>query len=250
MRECRRPARDQAFTSRNIRAGWTKAGLFPFNPDKVLVDIPKPLAGSTASEVNAVEVGSCTQDQVPQTSVTPVTPITADAVASLHNLIKQDALALDDTSRQRLQRHVQKLTNATQLSFAERALLQENNQFLAEINNEAKARRRTKPEILGVGRVVSYEDLQKARVERAVKDAEKAAKKAAKEAKRAAKATPTTEEADSSERKRGRKRKSAALVHGVSDKERQTKFLRTSATQVNLKEDIPQPYRAPEAKMY
>jgi hypothetical protein len=36
------PARKQAFTSRNIRAGWAKAGLFPFNPDKVLSDIPEP----------------------------------------------------------------------------------------------------------------------------------------------------------------------------------------------------------------
>jgi len=39
---------------------------------------------------------------------------------------------------------VQKLTNATQLSFAERALLQEHNRFLAKINNEAKVRRSTK----------------------------------------------------------------------------------------------------------
>ncbi|KAL6154495.1 hypothetical protein ACJBU6_07751 [Exserohilum turcicum] len=224
-----------------------KAGLYPFSPEKVLSNIPKPLARSTASGTNGAGVGSCTQDQVPQT---PVTPITADAVASLHNLIKQDALALDDTSRQRLQRHVQKLTNATQLSFAERALLQENNQFLAEINNEAKTRRKTKPEILGVGRVVSYEDLQKARVERAVKDAEKAAKKAAKETKRAAKATPTTKEEDSNKRKRGRKRKGAALEHEASDKERQAKFVQTSDTQVKEVENVPQPYRAPEVKMY
>ena len=51
---------------------------------------------------------------------------------------------LDETSKQRLQRHVQKLTNATQLSFAERALLREHNRFLAQINNEAKVRRSTK----------------------------------------------------------------------------------------------------------
>jgi len=31
---------------------------------------------------------------------------------SLHNMIKQDAHALDETSKQRLQRHLQKLANA------------------------------------------------------------------------------------------------------------------------------------------
>jgi len=67
---------------------------------------------------------------------------------------------------------------------------------LAKINNKAKARRRTKPEILGVGRVVSYKDLQEARVERAAKDAERAAKKAVKEARQAAKAMLVTKEAD------------------------------------------------------
>ena len=42
------PARTQALTSRNMRAGWAKAGLFPFNPDKVLSDIPKPHTELTA----------------------------------------------------------------------------------------------------------------------------------------------------------------------------------------------------------
>ena len=77
------PARTQALTSRNIRAGWAKAGIFPLNPDKVPSDIPKPPAELTAPKTN--EVGSHTQDQVPQT---PVTPVSAEAVASLHNLIK------------------------------------------------------------------------------------------------------------------------------------------------------------------
>jgi hypothetical protein len=112
------PARERALTSRNIRAEWAKAGLFPFNPDKVLSDIPKPHAKLTGSKNNEVRVDFCTQDQVPQT---PVTPVSAEAVASLHNLIKQDAIMLDETSKQRLERHVQKLTHAAQLSFAERA---------------------------------------------------------------------------------------------------------------------------------
>jgi hypothetical protein len=152
-----------------------------------------------------VKVGSSTQDQVPQT---PVTPVSAEAVASLHNLIKQDANVLDETSKQRLQRHLQKLTNATQLSFAERALLQEHNRFLTEINNEAKPRRSAKSEVLGTARVMSYEDLEKARAERAAKEAAKEAKKAAKEAKKVASITLGAEGATAGKKKRGRKRKS------------------------------------------
>jgi dihydroxyacetone kinase len=89
---------------------------------------------------------------------------------------------LDGMNKKRLQKHLQKLTNAAQLSFAERALLQYHNQFLIHMNNEAKARRKTKSEVLGTARVMSYEDLNKARADRAAKEA----KKAAKEAKKAA----------------------------------------------------------------
>ena len=52
------PARDQALISRSIRAGWSKAGLFPVNPDKVLSDIPKPPAKLTAPKTSKVKVGS------------------------------------------------------------------------------------------------------------------------------------------------------------------------------------------------
>jgi len=138
------PARDRALTSRNIQAGWVKAGLFPFNPDKVLSDIPKPFAEVTASRTNEVKVVSCTQDQVPQT------PVSAEALTSLLNMIKQ--VPDDETNRRHKERLQQKHTSATQLFFAERALLQEHNRFLAEINNEAKVRRSTKSEILGTVR--------------------------------------------------------------------------------------------------
>jgi hypothetical protein len=178
-------ARKAAFTSRNIRAGWAKAGLFPLNPEKVLLDIPKPPAELTAPTTNGVRIGCCTQDQVtlPQAPVTPVTPISAEAVASLHSLIKQDAYMLDETSKQRLQRHVQKLANATQLSFAERTLLFEQVRFLAAVNDEAKVRRAAKSKIIGTAGVMKYEHLEKARAERAAKEAEKEAAVEAKKAK-------------------------------------------------------------------
>ncbi|KFA56115.1 hypothetical protein S40293_00203 [Stachybotrys chartarum IBT 40293] len=153
------PARDQALTSRNIRAGWAKAGLFPLNPDKVLCDISKPPADLITLQASEVNAGCCLQDQVPQT---PVTPVSAEAVASLHKQIEQDLYELDEMNRPCLQKHIQKLTHAAQLSFAERTLLLENNQFLAQMNNKAKVRRSTKSEILGTARVMSYEDLENA----------------------------------------------------------------------------------------
>jgi hypothetical protein len=92
---------------------------------------------------------------------------------SLYNQIKQDAQTLDTTSTQRLQKRVQKLANAAQVSFAECALLNSRNQLLTEANNEAKVRRLTKPVVLGKGKakVMSFEDLEVARAARAVKDA-------------------------------------------------------------------------------
>jgi hypothetical protein len=250
------PARNQALTSRNIRAGWVKAGLFPFNPDKVLSDIPKPLADLIAPKTTEVKVGSCTQDQVPQT---PATPVSAEALTSLLNMIKQ--VPDNETNQQHKERLQQKLTNATQLSFAERALLQEHNRFLARINNEAKVRRSTKSDVLGMAKVMSYEDLEKAKAERAVKEtakeaqkakreakkakreakkAEKEAKKAEKEAKKAEKeakkAAKEAEEATAGKSARGRKRKSPAAADAPEPK---AKVARMSVTQVAEDETAP-----------
>jgi hypothetical protein len=178
------PARERAFTKRNITAAWAASGLFPFNPDRVLRDTPKPSAQLIAPKANEIKVGSRTQDDMLQT---PVTPVSVEALTSLHNLIKQDAHTLNKTSIQRQQRHVQKLANAAQISFAERALLHDQNQFLTRMNNEAKVRRSTNSVVLGKAKVMSYEDIEKARAKRAAKEVIKG------------------------KGKRGRKRKGAAL---------------------------------------
>jgi hypothetical protein len=179
-----KPARERALTKRNITAGWAVSGLFPFNPERVLRDTPKPLPELTVLDK---VVGSCPQDEVLQMPVTPVTPVTTEALTSLHNLIKQEACALNEPSKQRLQRHVQKLASAAQISFAKQALLQDQNRFLSKINNEAKVRRSTRSVVLGNAKVMSYEDLEEARAKRAAK-----------------------EKATAGKGKRGRKRKSPA----------------------------------------
>jgi hypothetical protein len=103
------PAREKAFTKRNILAGWAACGLFPYNPERVLRKIPKPITQLTVPRADEGEVGSRQQDEFP---LTPVTPVSAEGFISLHNLIKQNAHTLDERSIPRLQSYVEKLANA------------------------------------------------------------------------------------------------------------------------------------------
>ena len=113
-----------------------------------------------------------------------------------------------------MQRLVQKLISPTQLSIVERALLEEQNQFLAQTNNEATVRRSTKVDTESA-RVATYERLVKAREYRAIRDAEKGAKKRATEAKNVARATETAKTIIG-KRKRVRKWKVDALEAGAA----------------------------------
>ncbi|KAI7081406.1 hypothetical protein KC356_g9134 [Hortaea werneckii] len=150
------PAREAAFTRRNITAGWSKSGLFPFNPQRVMNDLVKPSAEPTGLP-RCTDHGSSAATEVP---VTPVTPVTAEAFESLHDLIiKEDTNASINQDRGRLHRRLQKLTKAAQTSLARNALQQERIKFLLQSNNEAKARRTTRAAVVGKARVMSYEDI-------------------------------------------------------------------------------------------
>ena len=110
------PARERAFTPKNIKAGFAASGLFPFNPDRVLRSMPIPLAEPAIPRADEVRVESCRQDVEPQT---PVTPVSAEAFMILQNLIiQQDAHTLDEMSKQNLARNLQKCTKAFQKSSA------------------------------------------------------------------------------------------------------------------------------------
>jgi septum formation inhibitor MinC len=162
---------------------------------------------------------------MPVTPVTPVTPVATEALTSLHNLIKQKACALNKPSKQRIQRHVQKLASAAQISFAKQALLQDQNRFLYKINNEAKVRRSTRSVVLGNAKVMSYEDLEEARAKRAAK-----------------------EKATAGKGKRGRKRKSPA-PEPEPEPEPEAKVARMSEVPEPAKAPVA-PWRAPVARMY
>ena len=143
---------------------------------------------------------------------------------SLHNIIKQEALTINETSISRLRRHVQKLANAAQTSLAQCALLDNGKQLLTRMDNEAKVRRSTKSVVLGKAKVMSYEDIEEARIKRAAKDATKG------------------------KGKRGRKRKSIELEADKPEPDEPDEP--DPLPQVARIIEAPGPWRAPVARMY
>jgi hypothetical protein len=59
------PARTKAFTPKNIVAGFAASGLFPFDPDRVLRSMPKPVVDLNAPRVDTVRVKTCVENEVP-----------------------------------------------------------------------------------------------------------------------------------------------------------------------------------------
>jgi hypothetical protein len=182
------PARETAFTKRNILAGWSKGGLFPFNPLRVLRDLEKPYAelreaacGSTSPEAGMVAAQPPPAASVtivaPVTPVTPVTPVSMEAFTSLQNtIVREDARKLDEVDKQRLMRHIEKIAKAGKILLAKSALQEGHIRFLHKINDEGKARRSTRAIVLGTAKVMSYEDLEEAKAKRAEQKEKKARK--------------------------------------------------------------------------
>jgi hypothetical protein len=162
------PAREKAPTKRNIFVAWRGSGLFPFNPNRVLVDIPKPPAELTIPNTSENVEYHPQYESIP----TPATPVSSETLASLLDIIKH--VPNDQASSQRKERLQQKVSNTALTLFAKNALLRDQNEFLTHINHEGKTRRVTKSTVLGTARVVTWNVLEKARAEHAVKEAKKA----------------------------------------------------------------------------
>ena len=113
-------AQEQAITSQNVKSGWSKTSVYLFSPDRVLRDIQKPSAEVHVLKDDKVNIESCLQVEMLQTSVA------AETLTLLCSLIKQDAAVLDSPSKQ----HLQKFANATQKLFAEYAILLDENRLL------------------------------------------------------------------------------------------------------------------------
>jgi hypothetical protein len=244
------PAREKAFTKRNITAAWAACGLFPLNPDRVLRKTPKPPTQSTVPRADEIEVESCQQDEFPPT---PVTPVSVEGFMSLHNLIKQDASTLNKRNVPRLQSYVEKLANAGQRSFAQCALLKDQNQFLTKMNNETKLRKSTKPVVLGKGqgKVMSYEDIEEARATRAAKDVIKG--------KRSRKRKNSALEADEPEPEPEMARAAKEVMTGKGKRRRKCKNSAQKRSEPEHEPEpevevarvieVPKPWRAPVARM-
>jgi hypothetical protein len=164
-------ARKEAFTQRNIKAGWAKARLFPFSPDRVLGGMQKPCTELDSTKTNEVIVKNPSHSEVLQT------PVTAEEVLSLQGYMERNAHAQDEASKQRLLTCAHKISKCAQTSIAEGALLKDENKLLFKQNNEAKVRRSAKPKMVGKAKVMKYEDIEIERRRLAMKEADVAAKK-------------------------------------------------------------------------
>jgi len=66
---------------------------------------------------------------------------------------------------------MRKLANAAEKAFAERALLLDENRLLFEQNNESSCRQSARSTVVGKAKVMSYEDIVKAKAERDAREA-------------------------------------------------------------------------------
>jgi hypothetical protein len=108
---------------------------------------------------------------LPPVPATPVTPVSAESVIALQNLIVgQDAQSLHAESKQSLERHVAKLARAIQKSLAHSSMQRHRIDLLLKTNNEAKPRRAGRSIVLGKARVMSYDDLVEPCKKRAERD--------------------------------------------------------------------------------
>ncbi|KAJ6016395.1 hypothetical protein N7540_010986 [Penicillium herquei] len=154
-------ARKEAFTPRNIRSAWSRSGLFPFDPSRVLQECQ-----ASRSEIQT------TIPVEPQTVSSNIchTPNTSDHFALLRSEVEQDTQNLDGVCKRRLQT----LSRATEKVFAERALLLEENRILFEQNNEKTCRQSSGLTVVGHAKVMSYEDIVEAQKKRDITVTEQA----------------------------------------------------------------------------
>jgi hypothetical protein len=145
--------RSSAMVSRHILSGWSKTGLFPFNPDRVLRDIQPPPPAPL--QVDAALAPRFRSEEPLQT------PTTAEGLRMLCGKIFREARSLD-SDRKILLRH---LTHAPEKAFADRSPLEnENGQLL--LQNDEKRRRNKPSRKVENAKIMSYEDIVEAQKRR------------------------------------------------------------------------------------
>jgi hypothetical protein len=159
-------ARNLAFTSRNIKSGWSQTGLYPFNPNRVLNEIQEPQPKAITSQVANVTADLMSHSDMLRT------PVTYEGLTDIRIMIEQGT-ALSSPSKHRFQ----KLANGAEKTFADRAILLDENKLLFEQNNEKMTRSSTRSTVTGTAKIMTYEDIMETQRKRDVKEAMTAAKK-------------------------------------------------------------------------
>lgn len=106
-------ARNLAF---NIKSGWCKTGLSPFDPDLILNDIQKPPVAVIVPHISNANA------DLPLHHDMLRTPVTSKSSTNLRTELKQGS-TLDSPNRYRFQ----KLVNAAEKAFVDRAILLDEN---------------------------------------------------------------------------------------------------------------------------
>ena len=147
-------AREKAMTRRTIVSAWSRAGLFPLNPSKVLREL------EPASETPQTPIAGRQETSVMTTTLQ--TLVTADNFNSLFQRCSDASLACSMERQQSLD----KLSSGVQRMCAPNALLEGENLNLKQQNNEKRTREAAGNRISGQARIMSYEDIVEAQRKR------------------------------------------------------------------------------------
>ena len=98
------------------------------------------------------------------------TPTTSTSLNALRMRLENNFESLDEKSNSEFQ----KIVNAAEKAMADRALLLDENRLLFEQNNEKTIRSSVKSTVIGNAKVMSYDEIEKARRKRDERDASKA----------------------------------------------------------------------------
>jgi hypothetical protein len=160
-------ARDKALSARNIHTGWSKAGLFPLYPERVLCSMTQPVA--PASHI-----------ALPVHEADPSCPLRTPTSARSLETFQKQMEACTESSRGPYEVHFEKAIKALGKAFADGALLYEEIGGLLEQNNEKRSRKSLKRTAVSRGKIMSYEDIVAVWEQRAEREGAKKGKQSAK----------------------------------------------------------------------
>lgn len=161
-------ARATAMTARNIRSAWSKAGLVPLNPQRVLGSLEAPSLQPEPLCPRASALPDSANMHMHEAPTTLKTPTSANGLERIRGTLDNILSTMSDDESKL---HVQKLYNAAEQSLANCALLADENKSLVEQNCEKKARQAVRATIPGPAKIMTYEDIVRARRVREEKEA-------------------------------------------------------------------------------